>query len=77
LFKIGDTITFNKKQMVFYPYSITNSNMISAKVLDVEGRMIQIKITKHLSKSEFGKEYLVDSRYFVLKNDVDEFLLLE
>ena len=77
MFKIGDTITFNKKQMVFYPYSITNSNMISAKVLDVEGRMIQIKITKHLSKSEFGKEYLVDSRYFVLKNDVDEFLLLE
>ena len=77
MFKIGDTIIFNKQHMTFCPYSKTNSNMISAKVLDVEGRIIQIKITEHLFKSEFGKEYFVDSRYFVLKNDVDEFLLLE
>lgn len=76
MFYKGDIIKFNRDYKGYCPYSITNYNMISARVLNVdENGMIDIKILKHESGYKYCKTYTVEAKYYILKSNINDYLL--
>lgn len=75
IFKKGDIITFNDKLKGKCSYKITNGNMISAEILRIDYNILTIKILEHYNKEECGSIYFVEPKFFIIKNNKDEYLL--
>ncbi len=80
MFRVGDIVRSADK--VPTQYNVTNSKMICAEVVDVNGHnKILIRVLEHERDWEVGCEFWVDSKYFVPVNkvaplDEEEFISL-
>lgn len=77
MFKRNDIVTYNNRTDYMCRYAVTNENMKSAKVTRIskESGIMEIRILDHVYRDEIGNVYTVDSRFFLLKSNIDKFLL--
>lgn len=73
----GDIVVFNKKLKRECTYTITNQYMIKGKVEETwnSGANISVRVLDHENQGHIGETHGVRAKYFILKNDVDEYLL--
>jgi len=78
MFRKGDKVIYNEKFEGACPYSKTNQSMISAMVLDVwnSGNSMMVEILEHLNEHFIGERHAVHTRYFIIKSNIDDFLLV-